>query len=113
MSAADCSRRSLHSHQTHAKAALRRPTPQSDGEFPAALTIDGPAPEKLVAGLPGLVAGMTGKVKIVGYFKADALAVPAKAVFHDAAREDQRHVLVVPQKGLPQRRTVTLSHQTE
>jgi HlyD family secretion protein len=80
--------------------------PQTEGEFGATLSLDGASPENLVA-------GMTGKVKIVAYFKADAIAVPSKAVFHDDADEDKRYVLVVGKDGKSKRRDVTVGHSTD
>jgi HlyD family secretion protein len=79
--------------------------PQTEGEFGATLTLDGSAPETLVA-------GMTGKVKIVAYFKADAIAVPAKAVFHDDLDDDKRYVLIVGD-GKSKRRDVTVGHSAD
>jgi HlyD family secretion protein len=80
--------------------------PQSEGEFRATLSLEGKPPE-------ALVAGMTGKVKIVAYYKADAIAVPAKTVFRDDADDDKRYVLVVEKDGKPKRRDVTVGHATE
>jgi HlyD family secretion protein len=80
--------------------------PYSEGAFGATLALAGAAPDKLVT-------GMTGKVKIVAYFKADALAVPSKAVFRDDAEDDKRYVLLVNQEGKPERRDVTIGHYTD
>jgi RND family efflux transporter MFP subunit len=80
--------------------------PQSEGQFGALFTIDGKSPE-------GLVAGMTGKVRIVAYFKADAIAVPMKAVFRDDVDEDKRYVLVVDKSGKHERRDVTVGREND
>jgi HlyD family secretion protein len=80
--------------------------PYSEGTFGATLALAGATPDKLVA-------GMTGKVKIVAYFKADALAVPSKAVFRDDAYDDKRYVLLANQEGKPERRDVTIGHYTD
>jgi HlyD family secretion protein len=80
--------------------------PYSEGAFGATLAPTGAVPDKLVA-------GMTGKVKIVAYFKVDALTVPSKAVFRDDADDDKRYVLVVGKDGKHQRRDVTVGHSTE
>jgi RND family efflux transporter MFP subunit len=79
--------------------------PYSEGSFGATLALGSAAPEKFVA-------GMTGKVKIVAYFKPDALTVPTKSVFRDEADDDQRYVLLV-KDGKPERRDVTIGHYTD
>jgi HlyD family secretion protein len=80
--------------------------PLSEGDFGAVFSIEAKSSESLVA-------GMTGAVKIVSYFKADAIAVPAKAVFYDEADDDKRYVLVVDKKGKSQRRAVTVGREND
>lgn len=74
------------------------PIPISDGTFEARLNLTGKWTEPLVA-------GMACNVKLVPYKKADAIAVPAKAVFTDELDETQRYVYVV-KEGKPVQQTV-------
>ena len=69
------------------------PIPISDGTFEARLNFTGKPSEPLVA-------GMACDVKLVPYKKADAIAVPAKAVFTVDLDETQRYVYVV-KEGKP------------
>ncbi|HZN35627.1 MAG TPA: HlyD family efflux transporter periplasmic adaptor subunit [Pirellulaceae bacterium] len=80
--------------------------PQSEGEFGATLTFEAAPPKSLAA-------GMTGDVKIVAYFKADALTVPAKSVFRDEQNDEQRYVYRVDKEGKSARRDVTVGHESE
>jgi multidrug efflux pump subunit AcrA (membrane-fusion protein) len=63
-----------------------------------------------------VVAGMSGKVQITTYDKADALVVPKKAVHDDKDDPDQRYVwLVDPDdtEAKPERRTVKLGKRRD
>jgi HlyD family secretion protein len=80
--------------------------PLSEGDFGAVFSMEGKTGESPVP-------GMTGTLKIVSYFKADAIAVPSKAVFHDEADDDKRYVLVVDKKGKSQRRSVTVGREND
>ena len=74
------------------------PIPISEGTFEARLNFTGKPSEPLVA-------GMACDVKLVPYKKADALAVPAKAVFTDDLDETQRYVYVM-KEGKPAKQAV-------
>jgi multidrug efflux pump subunit AcrA (membrane-fusion protein) len=74
------------------------PIPISDGTFEARLNFTGKWTEPLVA-------GMACDVKLVPYKKADAISVPAKAVFTDELDETQRFVYVV-KEGKPAKLSV-------
>jgi multidrug resistance efflux pump len=82
--------------------------PQSEGAFGVTFALESAsqAPEKLVA-------GMTGKVKIAAYYKADALTAPPKSVFRDDADDDKRYVFIVDKSGKHERRDVTVGRETE
>jgi multidrug resistance efflux pump len=61
--------------------------PITPGKFLARVAVESP-------GDGPVVAGMACSVKLVPYLKADALTVPASAVFADEADEDRHHVYV-------------------
>jgi len=70
--------------------------PAADGAFKAAVSVDAD---------PGqLVPGMTCKVKLVTFFRPDALSAPAKSVFADDG--GGRYVLLVTGEGQHERRDV-------
>ena len=54
-----------------------------------------------------VVAAMTCEVRLIAYQKADALAVPTKAVFPDEADLRQQVVYLLGKDGKPQKRPVT------
>lgn len=60
--------------------------PQKPGKYPARIALD-----RVTADKP-LMPGMACTIKLVPYRKADALTVPAAAVFPDDLDEDQHHV---------------------
>jgi membrane fusion protein (multidrug efflux system) len=74
------------------------PIPIGDGTFEARLNFTGKPSEPLVA-------GMACDVKLVPYKKADAIAVPAKAVFAEELDETQRYVFVI-KEGKPAKQPV-------
>jgi multidrug resistance efflux pump len=74
------------------------PIPISDGTFEARLSFSGKWTEPLVA-------GMACDVKLVPYQKADAITVPAAAVFAEELDDTQRFVYVV-KEGKPAKQPV-------
>jgi len=63
---------------------------------------------------PQLVAGMEAEVRVVAVAKAEALAVPRKAVFTDDLDDAQRYVWVVMGEGKePVRRTVAVGRSND
>ncbi len=54
-----------------------------------------------------LVAGMTGKVKITTYAKAEAIVVPQAAVHEDETNDDSNYVWIVQEGDLEKRPVVT------
>jgi len=58
-----------------------------------------------------VMPGMTCKLKLVGYDKADALVAPASAVFSEEDDEEMRFVLVVGADGAAVKTTVTVGRQ--
>lgn len=77
------------------------PIPISDGQF------DGRVGFQLEPGALPIVAGMTCSVKLTGYSKPDALAVPTSAIFSEEADETQKYVLLYQEGAEPQKRGVT------
>lgn len=77
------------------------PIPIADGQF------DGRVGFQLEQGALPIVAGMTCKVNLTGYFKADALAVPTSAIFSEEADDSQKYVLLYKEGAEPEKRTVT------
>jgi len=59
-----------------------------------------------------LMPGMTCKVKLVAYENKHAVTVPPEAIETDEADEDKKFVYVVPKKGKPKKRAVTLGKRT-
>ena len=98
--------KSLPKQKLAVKVESVTPAPESEGEFGALLSFESPPPATLVA-------GMTGEVKIVAYYKADAVMVPVKAVFRDEADDDQRYVYLALEDGEHERRNVTVGHENE
>lgn len=85
-------------------AAEVTPIPISDGTFEARLNFTGKWTEPLVA-------GMACGVKLVPYKNADAIAVPAAAVFTDELDETQRYVFAV-KDGKPARQAVKVGQRS-
>ncbi len=79
--------------------------PLAEGQFSATLDLAGDT--------AGLVPGMTCQVKIVAYFKADALLAPVKSVFADDLDEEQKYVFVVGAENKHERRNVTLGKSSD
>ncbi len=79
--------------------------PLAEGQFTATLDVSGDT--------AGLVPGMTCQVKIVAYFKADAILAPVKSVFADDLDEEQKYVFVVGAENKSERRNVTLGKSTD
>jgi HlyD family secretion protein len=73
--------------------------------------IDATATFKLGDAAQSAVAGMTCKVTLVPVFKADALSVPASAVFEDDFDPSKRYVLIAGDK--PERRDVKTGLRTD
>lgn len=84
--------------------------PMSDGQYSGVLDLTGGAPRDLVA-------GMTGTVKLVTYRNAQAVVVPAKAVFADEDDDTRHFVYVLGPDQKPSRREcvkgVTVDERTE
>lgn len=80
--------------------------PDVTGKYPVRLTIDADRLAKL-AKCPA--PGMTCKVNLLVY-KADALTVPAKAVFNDAAADSADYVFIEAD-GKPQKREIKTGHR--
>jgi multidrug efflux pump subunit AcrA (membrane-fusion protein) len=73
--------------------------PVTPGNFESKITLDA-APEV------GIVPGMACTVKLVPYQNADALTVPAGAVFTDDLDDDKQYVLLPQKNGKPEKKTV-------
>jgi multidrug efflux pump subunit AcrA (membrane-fusion protein) len=82
--------------------------PDVSGKYSVRLTIDAERFAKLDR-CP--VPGMNCNVKLLVY-KADALTVPAKAVFTDPAADSAEFVFVESADGKPQRHEVKLGQRT-
>ena len=78
------------------------PIPVADGKFDGRVAFD-----LKQGGLP-IVAGMNANVKLTGYFKADALAVPTSAIFSEELDDSQKYVLVYKEGAEPEKRSVTI-----
>ena len=79
--------------------------PVGNGRFEAVLD--------LVAEDPRLVAGMEAEIRVTAEQKAEALAIPKKAVFADDLDDDQRFVYVVAAGKEPVKRTVAVGRSNE
>jgi multidrug efflux pump subunit AcrA (membrane-fusion protein) len=77
------------------------PIPIADGQF------DGRVGFQLEQGALPIVAGMTCTVKLTGYSKDDALAVPTSAIFSEEADDSQKYVLIHKEGSEPEKRSVT------
>ena len=92
---------------TRLKAKVRSVSavPVGNGRFEAVLD--------LVAEDPRLVAGMEAEIRVTAEQKAEALAIPKKAVFADDLDDDQRFVYVVAAGKEPVKRTVAVGRSNE
>lgn len=79
-----------------------QPIPVADGQF------DGRVGFELKQGDLAIVPGMNATVKLTGYSKADALAVPTSAIFSEEQDDSQKYVLVYKEGAEPEKRTVTV-----
>jgi HlyD family secretion protein len=77
------------------------PVPLAPGTFEARLALEG-------KDAPSLVPGMACTAKLVPYAKADAITVPAAAVFGEELDEDQHYVFVAGKNGKREKRMVTV-----
>jgi multidrug efflux pump subunit AcrA (membrane-fusion protein) len=59
-----------------------------------------------------LMPGMTCKVKLIAYQRADALTVPSRAVSSDEVDEQKHFVYVLNKEGKPAKRPVTVGERT-
>lgn len=89
-----------------AKLVSLAPIPTADGKFDAKISIE--TGEEAKALLPG----MTCNVKLVAFDKADAIVVPASAVFEDAAA-GKHYVYRVGADGSRQKSEVALGERSE
>lgn len=78
------------------------PIPVADGQFDGRVGFD------LKQGDLPIVPGMNASVKLTGYSKADALAVPTSAIFGEEEDDSQKYVLVYKEGAEPEKRTVTI-----
>jgi multidrug resistance efflux pump len=76
------------------------PIPIADGQF------DGRVDFQLEQGAVPIVAGMNCTVKLTGYSKPDALAVPTSAIFSEEADDTQKYVLLYKEGTEPEKRSV-------
>ena len=81
--------------------------PVTAGSFEAKLTVDMPKDAE------ALMPGMACTVKLVAYAKADALTVPATAVFSEELDEDKHFVYLLVKDGKHEKRTVTVGKKTD
>jgi multidrug efflux pump subunit AcrA (membrane-fusion protein) len=81
--------------------------PITPGNFEARIDVD--------AGVDSaaIMPGMACTVKLLPYVKADALTVPATAVFTDDLDEDKHFVYLPGKEGKPEKRFVTVGHTSE
>lgn len=92
---------------TRLKAKVRSVSavPVGNGRFEAVLD--------LVAEDPRLVAGMEAEIRVTAEQKAEALAIPKKAVFAEDLDDDQRFVYVVAAGKEPAKRTVAVGRSND
>ena len=92
---------------TRLKAKVRSisPVPVGNGRFEAVLD--------LLAEDPRLVAGMEAEVRVTAEQKAEALAVPKKAVFTEELDDEQRFVYVAVAGKEPAKRTVAVGRAND
>lgn len=92
---------------TRLKAKVRSVSavPVGNGRFEAVLD--------LAADDPRLVAGMEADVRVTAESKAEALAIPKKAVFADELDDEQRFVYVVAAGREPAKRTVAVGRAND
>jgi multidrug resistance efflux pump len=76
------------------------PVPVTPGNFEARIS--------LTSSANGVVPGMACAVKLVPYQKADALAVPAAAVFTEELDDEKQFVYQPTKNGKPEKRPVTV-----
>jgi multidrug efflux pump subunit AcrA (membrane-fusion protein) len=80
--------------------------PVTPGNFDARLALD------LGQETAALMPGMACTVKFVPYQKAEALAVPASAVFSEELDEDSHYVYLAGKDGKPEKRPVTIGKKS-
>jgi Cu(I)/Ag(I) efflux system membrane fusion protein/cobalt-zinc-cadmium efflux system membrane fusion protein len=90
-----------------AKIASTSVVPVTPGKFFARLAVEIPHDAN------PLMPGMACSVKLVPYLKAEALTVPASAVFTDELDEDRNYVYVPGQGDEPVKRTVKVGKKTD
>jgi hypothetical protein len=81
--------------------------PISPGSFNAQFLVDVGPKNKW------LMPGMTCKIKVTPYKKADALAVPLKAIMTEELDDEAHYVWLVKKDGKPEKRPVTLGKKTD
>jgi HlyD family secretion protein len=81
--------------------------PTSPGAFAATVSFSPDKPAKQV------VAGMSCKIKLVPYTKADAIVVPPKLVLADSDDEDEKYVYVLDKNNKAEKREVKVGRQTD
>ncbi|MGB8853998.1 MAG: HlyD family efflux transporter periplasmic adaptor subunit [Pirellulales bacterium] len=92
---------------TRLKAKVRNVSavPVGNGRFEAVLD--------LIAEDPRLVAGMEAEIRVTAEQRAEALAIPKKAVFAEDLDDDQRFIYVVAAGKEPVKRTVAVGRSND